>query len=179
MGNTICKSKSTLEQYNIHNTNEFTLNNIFTEARVIDIYDGDTCTCIIPLFNNYYQFKIRLADIDTCEKKSKNAENKLYALNAKKRLCHLVSNDFCDIDINISKNDLITKLNDKCYIIKIKCSIFDKYGRLLAWLFPNNSNKNESIENSFNYILIREKLAYKYDGGTKLTEEEQIKLLKA
>ena len=30
-----------------------------------DVYAGDTITVIFYLFNEYYKFKIRLADIDT------------------------------------------------------------------------------------------------------------------
>ena len=169
-----------LTKFNKDNTKEFSLINMFMSCRIIDVYDGDTCTAILPIpcsGNDCCQFKIRLADIDTCEKRSKNLENKELALKAKKRLCELISNDFTDIDINISKNNLQKKLNEKCYIVKIKCGSFDKYGRLLAWIFNNTVNENEPNENSLNYILINEHLAYKYTGATKLSEEEQINLL--
>jgi endonuclease YncB( thermonuclease family) len=78
------------------------------------------------------------------------------------------------MELDISKKDLIEKLNKKCYLIKIKCGEFDKYGRLLGWLFNKDSVKTISIEQSFNHILIKENLAYKYEGKTKLTEEEQL-----
>ena len=81
------------------------------------------------------------------------------------------------MDLNITKKDLIEKLNKKCYTIKIRCGDFDKYGRLLGWLFSKDSIKTVPIEQSFNHILIKEKLAYKYEGKTKLTEEEQTTLL--
>jgi len=177
--NILINDPSSLENYNINNTNQFSMNNILSMARVVDIYDGDTCTCIIPLFNNYYQFRIRLADIDTCEKTSKNIENKSLAYKARKRLAELISDDFKDIELEISKKDLIKRLNDKCYIIKIKFGSFDKYGRLLGYLFKKDII-DEQIENSFNYILINEKLAYKYNDENKLkklTEVEQIALL--
>lgn len=54
-----------LEKYTFDNTDEFSLDNYITLARVVDIYDGDTCTCIIPLYNNYYKYHIRLNEIDT------------------------------------------------------------------------------------------------------------------
>ena len=170
-------TKPDLSNYNINNTDEFSLNNLFIDVRVVSIYDGDTCTCILPLFNNFYKFNIRLADIDTCEIKSKSIESKNLALNARKRLCTLISSDFDNIDINISKKDLIIKLNQKCYIIKIKCGSFDKYGRLLGWLYDKNSLPDITIDKSYNHILIKEHLAYKYEGKTKLTETEQVNIL--
>jgi endonuclease YncB( thermonuclease family) len=166
-----------ISNFNINNTNDFSLENLFIESRVVSIYDGDTCTCIIFIFDNYYKFNIRLADIDTCEIKSKNNDNKVRALLARKRLCNLISSDFEQIDINISKKDLTLKLNEKCYTIMIKCGKFDKYGRLLAWLYNKDSKVNTPIEQSFNHILIKEHLAYVYEGKTKLTEEEQINIL--
>ena len=155
-----------LSKYNFENTEEFSLNNLITEARIVDIYDGDTCTCIIPFNNSYYKFNIRLEGIDTCEMKSKDDKQKKLALEAKKRLCCLISNDLDNIDINITRKELRKLLNEKCYIIKIKCGEFDKYGRLLAYLFDNKCDC-QNYEESYNYCLIKEKLAYAYDGGTK------------
>lgn len=170
-----------LNNYNINNTNKFSLNVLFNkelvDTRVINIYDGDTITCILPINKKYYNFKVRLAGIDTCEIKSKNEENKLLAIKAKERLCQLI---IPDININNLNNKELNKiLNEKCYIIKIKLGKFDMYGRILGWLYNKNSNINTSIDHSFNYILINEHLAYKYEGKTKLSEEEQIKLLNA
>ena len=54
----------------------------------------------------------------------------------------------------------------------IECVDFDKYGRLLTNVFLNKED-----DKSISDILLEEKLAYKYNGDTKLTEEEQIKLL--
>ena len=172
------KNKIDLVQYNINNTSKFSLNKLFTDARVVDIYDGDTCTCIIPLFDSCYQFTIRLADIDTCEIKSKNIENKQLALEARKLLCQLISDDFNNIDCNITRKELSHKLNEKSYIIKLKCGEFDKYGRLLGLLYNKDALVDISIDESFNHIMINKKLAYQYEGKTKLTEEEQIDLLK-
>lgn len=155
-----------LSKYNFENTEEFSLNNLITEARIVDIYDGDTCTCIIPFNNSYYKFNIRLEGIDTFEMKSKDDKQKKLALEAKRRLCCLISNDLDSIDINITRKELRKLLNEKCYIIKLKCGEFDKYGRLLAYLFDNKCDC-QNDEESYNYCLIKEKLAYAYDGGTK------------
>jgi endonuclease YncB( thermonuclease family) len=171
------KIKLNLSDYNINNTDNFSLNELFIETRIVSIYDGDTCTCILPIDKKFYKFNVRLAEIDTCEMTSKNINNKQIALEARKRLCQLISSDFNDMDLNITKKDLIEKLNKKCYIIKIKCGEFDKYGRLLAWLYSKDSIATISVEQSFNHILIKEKLAYKYEGKTKLSEEKQIEIM--
>lgn len=154
------------DKYTYDNTEEFSLDNYLTDTRVVDIYDGDTCTCIIPIFNKYYKYHVRLNGIDTAELKSKD---KLYikkALDARKRLFELVTQNKIKIDEDISKLDLRKLLNEKCYIIKLKCGKFDKYGRLLGYLFDKKS-KCLNINESYNYCLVDENLAYKYDGGTK------------
>ena len=163
-----------LENYNINNVKFFSLENETLKCRLIDMYDGDTCTCIIPVFGKFYKYNIRLAEIDTCEIKSKKVENKLLALQARKRLCELISDDFIDMPLDISRKNLVNRLNSKCYLLNIKCGTFDKYGRLLGWLYKENSIIDTPVEESLNYILINENLAYKYEGKTKLTEEEQV-----
>ena len=51
-------------------------------------------------------------------------------------------------------------------LVVIKCGKFDKYGRLLAYVFQYyESGKEMSI--SINDTLIEKKFAYPYDGGTK------------
>lgn len=178
------KSNEKLSEYNIHNTNKFSLNVLFkdelVEARVVNIYDGDTITCVLPINDNFYNFKVRLAEIDTCEIKSKNEENKILAIKAKKRLCQLIIPDFEFTDeSNKELNKELDKLlNEKCYIIKIKLGEFDLYGRILGWLYDIKSNSNTSIDQSFNHILINEHLAYKYEGKTKLAEDKQVDILK-
>lgn len=133
----------------------FSLNNKETYCKLVDIYDGDTITCILPLFDSYYKFKIRLNGIDTAEIKSKNIILKNLAIDAKKRLVQLTTKQsFCD--------NIEDYLENTPVILWLKCYKFDKYGRLLGDLFINK-NDNESISQ----ILIREKLAVPYDGKTK------------
>jgi endonuclease YncB( thermonuclease family) len=172
-------------KYNFDNTNEFSLNNKYLECRVVDIYDGDTCTCVLPLFGNYYKFKVRLADIDTCEIKSNSDTNKNLANKARICLYNLVTNSISNsntnLDSKICKKNLKALLNEKVYLIRILCGEFDKYGRLLGYLFSSDENKIPEIDDiktkSFNYKLINEHLAYFYKGDTKLTEQEQLDIL--
>ena len=54
------------DEYNYNTTKTFSLKNTECYARVVQIYDGDTITAVIPLFDNFYKFSIRLNGIDTC-----------------------------------------------------------------------------------------------------------------
>jgi len=165
--------------HNFSNTNDFSLNGQYIVGRVVDIYDGDTITCVLNILGSFYKFNIRLAEIDTCEMKSKNENNKMFAQKARSRLYELITESQNALDLHISRKELRDILNKDVYLIKIMCGEFDKYGRLLGWLF-NKSNElviPSDMSNSFNHILIKEKLAYEYKGDTKLTEKQQIEYL--
>ena len=164
------------------NTKIFNLIDKQLTGRVVDIYDGDTCTCVFNVFGDYYRFKIRLAEIDTCEMTSTHEKLKKKAIQAKNRLFNLITGENINLDIEISRNDMRDRLNNKGnYIVKVVCGDFDKYGRLLGWIYDKNHNfykdQDKTRIKSFNHILINEKLAYLYYGNTKLTEQEQIKKL--
>jgi endonuclease YncB( thermonuclease family) len=114
--------------------------------------------------------------------KSKNDRSKELAYLARKRLYELITkiDEGLDdnIDLKISRKDIRKLLNSKVYLINILCGEFDKYGRLLGWLFDYSVDNNTlNKTDSYNHILIKEKLAYEYKGETKLTETEQIILL--
>jgi endonuclease YncB( thermonuclease family) len=164
--------------YNYNNTTFFSLKGLESYGRVVQIHDGDTLTAILPLHNSFYKFSIRLAGIDTCEITSKNTFNKNLAIAARKKLFQLITKKEKeeeeetedkeeDEDTNIK-----SYLNNNICIVYIKCLDFDKYGRLLATV-----SKHPTDTLSLSDILINEKLAYKYDGKTKLTEEQQLILL--
>ena len=158
------------KDHNYFNTSHLSLQYIKAYARIVNVHDGDTITVIMNIFNGYYKLDIRLIGIDTCEMNSKLDEAKKLAINARNRILQLIG---INININeeLTSKDIIKFLNDKVYILWIECGDNDKYGRILANVFINN----ESIGD----ILIKEHLAIKYDGGTKLSEEEQIKILTA
>jgi len=154
-------------QHNNNNTEFFTLNGLNTYARLVDVYDGDTITCIIPLFNHFYKFHIRLSDLDTCEIKSKNEELKHKALLARQKIIDIVCENN-NLDLHCSRKDIQKYLLDNVFIVWLECLSFDKYGRLLA-----NVYKSEDDTKSFSSILIDLHLGYHYDGGKKLNEKEQ------
>ena len=75
-----------------------------------------------------------------------------------------------------------SKLNENTFLIYILCGEFDKYGRLLGWLFDSNEDNypdsNDILIKSYNHQLIKAGLAYFYGGKlTKFTEQEQIEYL--
>ena len=121
------------------NVNFFSFNGINTNAKVVNVYDGDTIHIVISYKNEYIKLKCRLFGIDTPELRIQEQKERGI----------------------LAKNRLIEILEKSEYIVKVKCGHFDKYGRVLITLF--NENNNISI----NQILINEGHAYEYDGGTK------------
>jgi endonuclease YncB( thermonuclease family) len=169
MGQTCCKSANEIDKCDFENTPAFTLqDNIYT-AKVIDIYDGDSVTCAFNIFDKYYKFNVRLAGIDTCELKSKNREQ---GLRARMRLYELVTGrDSVGIDINIARKNLRQKMKESKCLVTLRCGSFDKYGRLLGWLY---NIEDIELQKSFNDTLVSEKHAYPYFGEKKLSDDEQI-----
>lgn len=160
---------SNFENYNIHTT-EFTLNGTFLPGRLVDIIDGDSIVVILPVFNNYYKYHVRINGIDTCEMKSKNDTNKTLALKARCELLKLVTKQ--DFDINVSKPEIKSVLDKQVLVVYLDCKDFDKYGRLLANVFIDY-NKTVSLAE----YLLDKGLAYVYTGETKLTESEQTEIM--
>ena len=145
----------------------FTLSGIKTVGRVVDVYDGDTMTCIFPIFgDNYFRFNLRLMGIDTPELKNKDIISKEKALEAR----HKIMTVCCDNKYNLSKD--CKRENIKKYLeeneinVWIECLDFDKYGRILANVYPKRGDNNVNI-NSLTKILLDANLGYEYNGGKK------------
>jgi endonuclease YncB( thermonuclease family) len=149
------------------NTKKFTLQGINTYGKVIDIYDGDSIKCIMPLFNDYFVFDIRLNGIETCEIHSTNEILRKNALEARKKVLDILDPDN-NVDKNASKKEIQEYLYKNNVIAWLKCYDFDKYGRIMADMYKHKESKSVSD------ILLEQKLAYQYKGNTKLTEEEQL-----
>ena len=139
---------------------DFTFEGIITQAKVVSVYDGDTCRVAFyyPLDSDeIIMFSGRLAGIDTPEIRTKNFKEKELAIKAKNRLIELVTE-------NEKSNE---KGNNK--LIYIKCMKNDKYGRPMIFLFQEEQENDSgyTLENSINDILVKEKLAKYYNGGRK------------
>jgi endonuclease YncB( thermonuclease family) len=111
-------------------------------GRVIKVYDADTITIASKLpydSSPLYRLSVRLNGIDTPEMKGKDIseEEKTAAKIARDYVSNLVLNKF-------------VRLENICN---------EKYGRILADVYIGDINLNE--------LLIKERYAVKYDGGTK------------
>ena len=156
-----------LKKYD-ENTPTFSLKGLKTYGRIVNVIDGDTVDIVIPFFNgeHFYKISTRLIGIDTCEIHSHNDKIKEKGLHAKSRLIELLLNE--DIIEVTNKKQIKQIFNDKVIVVWVECNDFDKYGRLLANIYLDKESQ------SISEILVKENLAYRYDGSTKLTEEEQI-----
>ena len=119
-------------------------------GRVIKVYDADTITIASKLpydASPMYRLSVRLNGIDTPEIKGKGVsdEEKEAAKVARDFVSNLVLNKFVRLE-NIQS---------------------EKYGRILADVFIGNIHLNE--------LLVKERYAVEYDGGTKKKPESWTK----
>lgn len=167
------KAIANFVKYSI-DTPPLSLQGMATWCRVIDIYDGDTLTILLPFHNIVNKFSVRLNGIDTCEIKSTTEANKAIAVFARNRLVELIigSSIGSTNQLTISQStrkDIRNILKDDVYVMWVECGGMDKYGRVLVDLYQS-PEKRESVSS----ILLRENLAYIYKGKKKLTDTEQI-----
>ena len=142
-------NKHTCESYinnDLHNADKkvpfFTFNGYKTYGKVVHVYDGDTIHVVVQMIDshNLVKLRVRLNGIDTPEMRI--ADQKQDAIKAKQKLESL---------LNTTDNIVYIKFND-----------FDKYGRVLAYLYSD-----ETSQNSINQQLITSGYAKEYHGGTK------------
>ena len=122
--------------------------------------DGDTIDVIIDLgFDLYKKERVRVAGVDTPEKRTRNLEEKELGIDATNWLTGQLDSA---ID---GEDDLV-----------IRTEIdggFGKYGRLLGWLYIGEDTE------SINERMIREGYAWQYDGGTKNKDFQQLREIRA
>ena len=113
------------------------------------IVDGDTIDISIDLgFDLTKKERVRLAGIDTPEKRTKNPKEKEMGYQATEFLeMHLME---------------ATRLT-------VKTEKDGKYGRMLGWLY-----KTDEDTTSINQIMIDKGYAWAYDGGTKVRNLEDL-----
>jgi len=112
------------------------------------VLDGDTIDVTIDLgFDLYKKERVRVAGVDTPEKRTRNLEEKELGIDAtnwlKKELEDVLAGD----DELIVRTELHGGVG--------------KYGRLLGWLYVGD----ETV--SLNEQMITQGYAHPYDGGTK------------
>lgn len=117
----------------------------YYEAKVVKVYDGDTCTCVVDLgFKISTKIKVRLVGIDTPEVRTKDLEEKAKGI--------------------ATRDWLREKILDKKVLLHTKKR--GKFGRWLGTIWTINEDKPE-FENSYNKQLIKEGLAKEYWGGKR------------
>jgi|GEM_PF-2097251 len=107
-------------------------------ARVLRVVDGDTIYVAFFVHGKPFKYRIRLAGIDTAEKRSTDEAEKTWALKAENTLREWVGDQ----------------------LVWLKCKKYDKYGRLLAEIYSDKGGYSFSINESLKEIG----LAYTYKG---------------
>jgi len=166
--NITLETKKKLENINADDIDLFSLNGQTYLGKVVEMYDGDTCKIVLAINNNLQKFNCRLLGLDTPEMKPPidKPNRDIEILNAHKcrnRLLQLTTTCSCQIDSILKKPEIKTLLKSNKLILMVKCHEFDKYGRLLVELVSISDETNKTI----NQILVEEKYAKAYDGGTK------------
>lgn len=139
-----------LQAYNKDNTPWLSLDNQQIRCKVVDVYDADTVTLIIPFGNGMYKKKCRLTGIDAAEKRTKNLDEKKIGLKGQQFLSDLI----------LDKE------------IWIHCGDWDKYGRLLGILYLSKKDMRSGWEQSINYKIVSQRFGYFYDGKKKQAFED-------
>ena len=118
--------------------------------------DGDTIDVLIDLgFDLSKKERVRIAGVDTPEKRTKNLEEKELGIDATNWIKYKLEGAIeGDDDLGI-RTELVGGVG--------------KYGRLLGWLYIGDSTV------SLNEDMITEGYAWAYDGGTKQKDFEQLR----
>ena len=125
-------------------------------TEIVKVVDGDTIDVVIDLgFDIYKHERVRIAGIDTPEKRTRDLEEKKLGIDA----------------TNWMKGTLEDTINGE-HELTIRTELkggVGKYGRLLGWLYVGDEEK------SLNEQMIDEGYAWCYDGGTKRKDFETLK----
>ena len=127
--------------------------------RVIEInrvVDGDTIDVTIDLgFDLYKKERVRVAGVDTPEKRTRDKEEKELGIDATNWLKDRLEAAIAGEEDLVIRTELVGGVG--------------KYGRLLGWLYIGDQ------ELSLNEIMITEGYAWPYDGGTKQKNFEELR----
>ena len=127
--------------------------------RVIEInrvVDGDTIDVTIDLgFDLYKKERVRVAGVDTPEKRTKDPEEKALGYDATNWLKDKLEGAIAGDDELVIRTELVGGVG--------------KYGRLLGWLYVGTD------ELSLNEQMITEGYAWSYAGGTKKKDFEELR----
>ena len=128
----------------------------FRVVEINKVLDGDTIDVTIDLgFDLYKKERVRVAGVDTPEKRTRDLEEKALGIDATNWLKEKLEGAILGDDDLIIRTELVGGVG--------------KYGRLLGWLYIGTDNV------SLNEQMIAEGLAWEYDGGTKKKDFEELR----
>ena len=128
----------------------------FRVTEINRVVDGDTIDVTIDLgFDLYKKERVRVAGIDTPEKRTRDLEEKALGLDATNYLKEKLEDTIAGDEELTIRTELKGGMG--------------KYGRLLGWLYIGE----DSI--SINETMINEGYAWAYDGGTKKKDFEELR----
>ena len=131
--------------------------NNFRVTEINRVLDGDTIDVTIDLgFDLYKKERVRIAGVDTPEKRTRDLEEKALGIDAtnwlKKKLEDTIAGDGDELTV---RTELVGGTG--------------KYGRLLGWLYVGDADI------SLNEAMIISGYAWSYDGGTKQKNFEELR----
>jgi len=128
----------------------------FRVVEINRVVDGDTIDVTIDLgFDLYKKERVRVAGVDTPEKRTRDDEEKALGYDATHWLEDKLNGAIVGDDDLIIRTELDGGVG--------------KYGRLLGWLYIGDA------EVSLNEQMIEEGYAWSYDGGTKQKNFEELR----
>ena len=128
----------------------------FRVTEINRVLDGDTIDVTIDLgFDLYKKERVRVAGVDTPEKRTRDLEEKELGIHATNWLKEKLDGAIAGDDDLVIRTELVGGVG--------------KYGRLLGWLYIGDA------ELSLNEQMIDEGYAWEYDGGTKQKNFEELR----
>ena len=125
-------------------------------TEITKVLDGDTIDVVIDLgFDLYKKERVRIAGVDTPEKRTRDKEEKALGLDATNWLKDKLEGAISGDDDLVIRTELVGGVG--------------KYGRLLGWCYIGDSAV------SLNEMMIEEGYAWPYDGGTKQKDFEELR----
>ena len=120
------------------------------------VLDGDTIDVTIDLgFDLFKKERVRVAGVDTPEKRTRDLEEKALGIDATNWLKEKLEGALAGDDDLVIRTELVGGVG--------------KYGRLLGWLYLGDGSL------SLNEQMITEGYAWAYDGGTKQKDFEELR----
>jgi endonuclease YncB( thermonuclease family) len=129
----------------------------FRVTSIDRVLDGDTIDVTIDLgFDLYKKERVRVAGVDTPEKRTRDLEEKELGIDATNWLKEKLDGAIAGDDDLVIRTELVGGVG--------------KYGRLLGWLYIGGD-----ASTSLNEQMIEEGYAWAYDGGTKKKDFEELR----